>query len=168
MHNAIRIACSLLGLACGASAAELTLLSHALPEASYTGHKTAPLAFDGQMKTAFSPGPVFPTWVMVDLGAERRVIKTMTFLEKSDTWYAYRIEVSVDGRSWTPFADQGGNREASEDPAYTDMGGATARYVKLTITDAPHRDKNPPWFWPVVREFQVYGVAVEAAAGAAR
>lgn len=154
---------AILALGCPAGAAELQLLSHGLPAAAYTGDKSAPLAFDGQLKTASNPGPVFPTWIMVDLGKPWKIIKTMTFMEKSDVWFAYKIEVSADQQAWTSFADQTGNREAAEDPAFTDMGGATGRYVRLTITDAPHRDKNPPWFWPVVRELQVYGVLADAA-----
>ena len=155
-----------------AQAAELKLLSQGLPAASYTGgdaksgEKSGPeKAFDGSWQgpgaTAFNNGPAYPAWLMVDLGAEYSVIKVMSYMEKSGIWYGYKIEVSSDRQAWTMFADQTKNREPSEDPAYTDMGGVVGRYVRITLTDAPDRDKS--WFWPVIMEFQVYGVPVEKA-----
>ena len=156
------------------AAAELKLLSQGLPIASYSGgndkgeaksgEKNSPeKAFDGLWDgpgaSAFNSGPVFPAWVMVDLGADVSVIKTMTYTEKPNVWFSYKIEVSSDRQTWTTFADQTRNKEPSEDPAYTDMGGVVGRYVRLTMTDAPDRDKS--WFWPVIMEFRVYGVSAE-------
>lgn len=156
-----------------APAAELKLLSQGLPAGSYTGgndqgpakagEKNGPeKAFDGIWDgpgaTAFNLGPAFPAWIMVDLGSEAKIIKTMNYTEKPGTWFGYKIEVSSDRQAWTMFADQTANKEPSEEPAYTDMGGVTGRYVRLTMTDAPDRDKQ--WFWPVIMEFRVYGVPV--------
>lgn len=166
-HHLGRIAAAVLMAILGgsATAAELKLLSQGLPVASYTGgdnksgEKNGPeMAFDGKAETAFNNGPAFPAWIMVDLGADHAVIKAMTFLEKRDVWFGYKIEVSADKQAWTMFADQTANKDPSEDPAYTDMGGVTGRYVRITLTDAPHRDKQ--WFWPVILEFQVYGIPV--------
>ncbi len=158
-----------------AHAAELKLLSQGLPASAYTGGDAKSgkdagpeKAFDGAWigkNIGFNNGPGFPAWVAVDLGKDWQIIKTMTYPERTNTWYGYKVEVSADGKAWTMFADQTQNREASEDPAYTDMGGAGARYVRLTLTDAPDRDKQ--WFWPVVMEFQVYGVAVDPPAAPA-
>jgi hypothetical protein len=143
----------------------LKLLSHGLPTTSYTGGDAQSRggnepgrAFDGDMATAFCNGASYPAWIMVDLGAEFSVVKTMAFLEKPDVWYSYKVEVSPDGETWAMFADQTGNKEPSEDPAYTDLGDAVGRYVRFAMTDAPHRDRQ--WFWPVVMEFRVYGVPV--------
>lgn len=153
-------------LAAPAGAAELKLLSQGLPAASYSGGDAqcrkgneADKAFDGNFTTAFCNGPAYPAWIMVDLGQDYSIIKTMAFMEKSDVWFSYKIEVSSDRQTWTVFADQTKNRDPSEDPAYTDMGGAVGRYVRATLTDARDRDKS--WFWPVFLEFQVWGVPVE-------
>ena len=166
MTTAPIIAALLACLAATAQSAELKLLSHQLPPASYTGGDAQSRkgnepdkAFDGSRETAFCNGASYPAWLMVDLGASYSVIKTMTFMEKPGTWYSYKIEVSTDQRTWTMFADQTKNHEPSEDPAYADMGGVVGRYVRITLTDARDRDKS--WFWPVIMEFQVWGVAVE-------
>lgn len=165
----------------GVVAAELKLLSQGLPPGSYTGGNDHGVAkpgeqsspekafdgiWDGPGATAFNSGPAFPAWVMVDLGAEAKVIKAMTYTEKPHVWFGYKIEVSSDREKWTMFADQTANKEPSEDPAYTDMGGVTGRYVRVTMTDAP--DRNKQWFWPVIMEFRVYGVPVEKAGNADR
>jgi hypothetical protein len=153
-------------LAASAGAAELKLLSQGLPETAYTGGDNKwregnepAKVFDGDLKSAFCNGPAYPAWVMVDLGADYKIIKIMTFMERSGTWYGYKLEVSSDQQTWAMFADQTKNQEPSEDPAYTDMGMMVGRYVRLTLTDAPHRDKG--WFWPVPMECQVFGVAPE-------
>ena len=177
LRNAALTALLIPALGALAPAAELKLLSQGLPAGSYTGgndkgeaksgEKSSPeKAFDGIWDgpgaTAFNLGPAFPAWVMVDLGAEAKVIKTMTYTEKPNVWFGYKIEVSSDRQAWTAFADQTANKEPSEEPAYTDMGGVTGRYVRVTLTDAPDRDKQ--WFWPVIMEFRVYGVPVEKSA----
>jgi hypothetical protein len=150
-----------------AKAADLKLLSQGLPQESYTGSgkpvnkDTGPeKPFDGVCDgTAWCTGPAYPAWLMVDLGADYNIIKTMTYMEKSHVWYSYKIEASADQKTWVPFADQTKNKEPSDDPAYTDMGGTVGRYVRITLTDASDRDKS--WFWPVILEFQVSGIPVE-------
>jgi hypothetical protein len=151
-----------------AESAELVLLSQGLPQTAYTagdaasGKTSGPeKAFDGSWEganTAWCNGASYPAWLMVDLGRDCNVIKVMTFMEKPGVWYSYRIETSSDQKAWTVFADQTGNTEPSEDPAYTDMGGAIARYVRITLTNVAERQKS--WFWPVILEFQVYGLAL--------
>ncbi len=159
---------ALMCLAAPAGATELKLLSQGLPAASYStdvkpGKDSGPeKAFDGKWTgaaTVWCNGPKYPTWLMVDLGSDYSLIKTMTYMEKPNIWYSYTVEVSSDKEHWTMFSDQSKNKDASEDPAYADMGLAVARYVRLTLTDAPERDKQ--WFWPAVMEFQVFGVAVD-------
>ena len=152
---------------CGtAGAAELKVLSQGLPAASYTGSRkpvsdaAAPeKAFDGARETGWCVGPAYPAALTVDLGDNYNVIKVMSFMEKPHVWYSYIIEVSPDQKAWSVFADQTKNQEPSEDPAYTDMGGVTGRYVRITLTDVAEKAKS--WFWPVIMEFQVYGVPVE-------
>lgn len=164
MPTAPILAVLLTSLVASAQAAELKLLSQQLPPAAYTAGDAkcrtgneADKAGDGSLATAFCNGAAYPAWLMVDLGANQSVIKTMTFMEKPGTWYSYKIEVSTDQQTWTMFADQTKNHEPSEDPAYSDMGGVVGRYVRITLTDARDRDKS--WFWPVIMEFQVWGVA---------
>ena len=149
-----------------ADAAELKLLSQGLPAGSYTGgdakagKDSGPeLAFDGITHgpgSAFCNGPNYPAWLMVDLGADCKIIKTKTFFERSNVFYSYLIEVSADRQTWTTFVDQTRNKDPSEDPSYTDMGLTVGRYVRITMTDVAEREKN--WFWPVIVEFQVYGL----------
>jgi hypothetical protein len=151
-----------------APTAELALLSQGLPAGSYTCDRApakdecgAQKAFDGATGTAWVEGPAYPSWLMVDLGKNCRVIKTMWYPERSSVWQSYTIEISDDGKSWRSFADQTANRDPSEDPAYTDMGMVEGRYVRITLLDVPD---PKDWYWPVIQEFQVYGLAVAAAA----
>jgi hypothetical protein len=173
----IALASVAVAVAARADGAELKLLSQGLPAASYTGGDAKAFkdaepekAFDGRThgdKTAWCNGSSYPVWLEADLGSECRVIKTMLYMERPNVWYAYKIEVSEDNKTWTSFADQSQNKEASDDPAFTDMGGATGRYVRITLLDAPERNRNPPWFWPVVEEFQVYGLPLAPPPGTA-
>lgn len=166
MKTTIVALSALLSLCGTAGAAELKLLSHGLPATACTGSRkpvnegaTPEKALDGKRDTGWCTGPSFPVDLTVDLGASCNVIKVMSFMEKSHVWYSYKIEVSEDQSNWTMFADQTKNQEPSEDPAYTDMGGATGRYVRITLTDVAEKSKT--WFWPIIMEFQVYGLPIE-------
>jgi hypothetical protein len=161
-----------LGVITLAGAADLKLLSQDLPKASYTASSfvnyqptTPDKAFDGKLQggddkfSFWCAGPNYPQWLQVDLGDTYNIVKTMTYWERSTVWYGYKIEVSADKQTWTMFADKTKNQDPAGDPAYTDMGSATGRYVRITNTDVQDRDKS--WYWPVIWEFQVYGTPVK-------
>jgi len=154
-----------------ATAEELQLLSQGLPESSYTASSyltwanppsVAKFAFDGDEETAWAMGPDYTnSWLMVDLGKDCKIVKTVIIGEKrflSEAYFQYKIEVSSDKKNWTIFVDKTKNTEVAGPSGYTDMGEAVGRYVRLTYTGV----KEPKdWYWPVVCEFKVYGVPLE-------
>lgn len=86
-------------------------------------------------------------WLQVDLGDEHYIQRTLAIFEWPDVVYQYRIETSMDGDQWLPFADKTGN--ALPGPAgYVDEGGTWARFVRITGTDDN---------WKSLFEFQVFG-----------
>ena len=84
---------------------------------------------DGSPTTSWLPAPDDEApWLVVDLGAERRVTKVeLRFGQSGDR--RYLIETSRDGETWHVLADR---RHASAYP-YSERGEATARYVRVSL-----------------------------------
>ncbi|THF73790.1 discoidin domain-containing protein [Cohnella fermenti] len=113
----------------------------------------AALAVDGDSATTrwAADGSSKPQWLQVDLGQSYWIAATQTFFEFADSYYQYKVEVSQDQSAWTTFADKTGNT-ALGDPLYEDRGGASARYVRITVTGQQHSS-----VWASIKEFKVLG-----------
>ena len=84
-------------------------------------------------------------WFQVDLGAPRDIRRTEAYFVKPAAGPAYRLEWSLDGKTWQPYD---GHDEVILRSPHRDEKSVRARYLKLTVL------KGEPGLW----EFRVYGL----------
>jgi hypothetical protein len=82
-------------------------------------------------------------WFQIDLGAPRDIHRTEAFFVKPAAGHAYRLESSLDGRSWQPY---GGHEEMAIRSPHIDTKSVRTRYLRLTVL------QGTPGLW----EFKVY------------
>ncbi|HOA63114.1 MAG: family 43 glycosylhydrolase [Verrucomicrobia bacterium] len=71
-------------------------------------------------------------WLTVDLGSPQRIRRTETQFEYATWFYQYLIETSLDGQTWTTFADRRQNTRWGS--PMVDDGDVQTRYLRLTVT----------------------------------
>lgn len=122
---------------------------------SYDGLTARPeLALDCKFGTRWlASGAAKPQWLAVDLLDPHVVKRCELAFEFISEYTQYRIEVSVDGVTWSLFADRSTNTEVAY--PLVDVGEAVARYVRVVVTgtQTPSRPAG-------VFEFAVYGHAI--------
>ncbi|MHB1306196.1 MAG: family 43 glycosylhydrolase [Limisphaerales bacterium] len=90
-------------------------------------------AVDDNHATLWRPGENRPGhWLQVDLGAAQPVRRIETQFEYGTWFYQYLIESSLDGQTWTPFADRRQNTRWGS--PMVDEGDVEARHLRLTVT----------------------------------
>jgi lysophospholipase L1-like esterase len=152
-NTALRAACLSLCLLARPAAAQANLAQGkaATADASQAGHAPAD-GNDGSLATRWTAANAgLNHWWQVDLGSSQ------TLSGSEVTWehpriYKYRIQVSTNNSTWTTVADKTAN--ASTVQAQRDHFGATARYVRITVTGLP----VTPTTWAAFYEFKVFGV----------
>ena len=72
-------------------------------------------------------------WIQVDLGKPTQFNQIWLQFEYPTFFYQYKVETSVDGYSWTLYADKTKNTDAGS--PLIEKGASKARYIKVTITD---------------------------------
>jgi hypothetical protein len=82
-------------------------------------------------------------WWQIDLGAPRNVTRTEAYFVKPAAGHAYKLEWSLDGKTWHPY---GGHKELIRRSPHRDAKPVCARYLKLIIL------QGTPGLW----EFRVY------------
>ena len=82
-------------------------------------------------------------WYQLDLGKVCKVQRTELYFVKPTAGHAYRLEASVDGRTWKPC---GGHTDLQIRSPHTDQKIGRARYLRLTVL------QGTPGLW----EFRVY------------
>ncbi|HSI86328.1 MAG TPA: family 43 glycosylhydrolase [Candidatus Methylacidiphilales bacterium] len=82
-------------------------------------------------------------WWQVDLGEPRDIRRTEAYFVKPAAGHSYRLEWSLDGRTWQPY---GGHDDVIRRSPHRDVKTTHARYLKLTIL------QGEPGLW----EFRVY------------
>lgn len=82
-------------------------------------------------------------WWQLDLGSAHGIKRTEAYFVQPTAGHAYRLEVSLDGKTWQPY---GGHAEVILQSPHTDTRPARVRYLRLTIL------KGTPGLW----EFRVY------------
>ena len=75
-----------------------------------------------------------PQHLIVDLGSEQKIKRVMTQFEFASYYYQYKLEYSLNGKKWNPYADKSKNRTAGS--PMIDDNDVTARYIKLTVLAA--------------------------------
>ena len=82
-------------------------------------------------------------WWQIDLGSPRDITGTEACFVKPAAGHAYKLETSLDGKTWSPY---GGHDEPAMRSPHVDTKPARARHLRLTIL------KGEPGLW----EFRVY------------
>jgi hypothetical protein len=82
-------------------------------------------------------------WWQIDLGAPRDITGTAAYFVKPAAGHAYRLESSLDGKTWSPY---GGHADVARRSPHVDEKQARVRYLRLTIL------QGEPGLW----EFRVY------------
>jgi len=82
-------------------------------------------------------------WWEIDLGAARDIVGTEAYFVKPAAGHAYKLEASLDGKTWTPY---GGHTDVVRRSPHVDQKPARLRYLRLTILE------GEPGLW----EFRVY------------
>jgi hypothetical protein len=93
-------------------------------------------------------------WWKVDLGASKTVGEVEIMFEKTGTsgdCNDFTVETSPDNSAWTNRVDKSTNTNTAQTQAYSFSAPAAARYVRITIKDAPGTA------WASLFEFRVYG-----------
>jgi beta-xylosidase len=103
---------------------------------------TASSVYDDDFKAAFAlddnngtlwkaKDNVGPSWLMVDLGKIYDVKSVHTQFEYATWYYQYKIEYSLDGKTWKLYADKSNNTQHGS--PLIDFGNVQARYLRTTI-----------------------------------
>ena len=87
-----------------------------------------------------------PAWIQIDFGRPSRFNEIFTQFEYATFFYQYKIEISDDGKSWKMYADKTEN--TIQGSPMIDTGEATARYIRITITDT-QKNGHFPAIWNV-------------------
>jgi hypothetical protein len=82
-------------------------------------------------------------WFQVDLGEPREILGTEAYFVQPTHGHAYRLECSLDGKSWRSY---GGHDDVRIQSPHRDANRLRTRYLRLTIL------KGTPGLW----EFRVY------------
>jgi hypothetical protein len=102
------------------------------------------LAIDDSNGSRWMAAPDDATpWWQIDLGAERDIVGTEAYFSKPSAGHAYKLESSLDGKTWAPY---GGHEDVVLRSPHVDQKQTRARYLRLTII------KGERGLW----EFRVY------------
>jgi hypothetical protein len=82
-------------------------------------------------------------WWQIDLGTAREIVGTEAYFVKPAAGHAYKLEASLDGKTWTPY---GGHTDVVRRSPHVDQKPARVRYLRLTILE------GEPGLW----ELRVY------------
>ena len=116
---------------------------------------SASQAVDGSFTTGWKSSSSTGTkYMQVDLGKNYKISRYV--LKNAETAYmssslnskAWKVEVSTNGTSWTQLDTVSGN---SKDIVYRNVTQTTARYVRITITDAGSDG------YARIQDFEIYG-----------
>ena len=87
-------------------------------------------------------------WLQIDLGSKQRFSEVWTQFEYATFFYQYKIETSLDGSSWTLFADRTANTQQGSPMIDKAQRTVKARYLRITITDT-QKNGHMPAIWNV-------------------
>ena len=89
-------------------------------------------AVDDNNGTLWRPATVGKEWIQLDLGKACHIETIWTQFEYATSYYQYLIETSLNGKSWTTFADRRNNQWAGS--PMIDKKNVKARYIRLVTT----------------------------------
>src|SRR5258706_2504097 len=106
-------------------------------------------AVDGSTTTRWAASP-WPQWIQVDLGTTYTIGQT-EIMPYASRAYQYRVEVSLNGTSYTTVVDRTANTTGGTTLTDT-FTAASAGYVRLTVTGASGYTGG----WASLYEFRVF------------
>ena len=136
-------------LSSSAAPTNLALNKTATASSQFSTSYTPQMAVDGSTSTRWAQGGGLPdpSWLEVDLGANKAVSQVSTMFQLS-SGYKYKIEYSTDNSSWTLYSDKTASYTMLQ--TNVDTNAVTARYVRITITASSGNGGS-------IYEFGVYG-----------
>ena len=103
-------------------------------------------AIDGDLTTRWTGnGPAMPNWLQLEFKKPTTVTSAEIAWEKRDQWYQYKIETSLDGKSWT-IAHDGSANTRQTDTKDTFRAEKT-KFLRVTVLKQQHG--LWPGFWEI-------------------
>jgi hypothetical protein len=109
------------------SGADLALRKHVTASGEEGANYGPIYAVDGDLTTRWSSAFLDPQWIKVDLGAVWRVSDVRLAWERAYAT-AYRVDVSVDGKTWTTAFQTSSGAGGTDDLR---IRAVPARYVRM-------------------------------------
>ncbi|HLP01130.1 MAG TPA: discoidin domain-containing protein [Opitutaceae bacterium] len=108
-------------------------------------------AFDGDINTRWRPADDdAQPWIAVDLGAPAALASAEFVFGNEAPGYRYRLEGSLDGKTWQPLVEENNTSLAAARRTHT-LAGQSVRHVRVVILAKP---TNEPF---MLRELRVVG-----------
>lgn len=108
---------------------------------TYDNDFKAEFALDDNNGTLWKPkNNVGQAWLQVDLGKTINVKNVHTQFEYATWYYQYRIDYSLNGKTWKTFADRTKNMQHGS--PMVDLGNVNARYLRITIMNTEYPGLN--------------------------
>ena len=121
-------------------------------------------AFDGSYGSYYAAtSSKWPFYLQVDLeqAYDLSNIQISWFMYKgSEAYYAYTVEGSLDGITWTTLLDRSDTSSSLVKSTYgfsSNLFSGTARYVRLSVKNAYLHNNPNNWYTPTVFEVKLYG-----------
>ncbi|MBR4899237.1 MAG: family 43 glycosylhydrolase [Prevotella sp.] len=94
------------------------------------------------------PCTLHEEWLQIDLGKPMMFTEVWTQFEYATFFYQYKIETSLDGNSWTMYADRTQNTMPGSPMIDRAPSPQTTRFLRITITDT-QKNGHMPAIWNV-------------------
>lgn len=130
----------------------LSLSGTASAQSEQSGNLTANAKDNSTTTRWCASSATMSQWWKIDLGSSKTLSEVEIMFEKTGTTgdcNDFKVETSTDNTNWTSRVDRTTNTNTAQTQAYT--FSATARYVRITINDAPGTN------WASMYEFRVFG-----------
>ncbi|YCM42057.1 discoidin domain-containing protein [Verrucomicrobiaceae bacterium 227] len=107
-------------------------------------------AIDGDEKTRWTGnGPAMPNWLQFEFVKPATLTGAEILWEKRDQWYQYKIESSLDGKSWDMAYDGSGNERKSD--TKDSFSAKDIKFLRVTLL------KQQSGMWPALWEIKLTG-----------
>jgi len=101
----------------------------------------AEYAVDDNNGTLWKPkNNIGPSWLRIDLGKVHNVRSVHIQFEYATWYYQYKIEYSLDGKTWKLYADR--SRNTQHGSPMIDFGNVKARYLRTTVLQTEYPGLN--------------------------
>lgn len=107
-------------------------------------------AIDGDEQTRWTgDGPAMPNWLQLEFEKPATITAAEILWEKRDQWYQYKIESSLDGKSWAMAFDGSQNDRRSD--TKDSFSAKDIKFLRVTIL------KQETGMWPALWEIKLTG-----------